>query len=208
MKLIALTEFCTGKIYHVEPRQIDEFYENSRLRLISKRFAFHEEISRIESDQSLILRIKNSKTPLDPFHILGTLLLKLFDARGELFHAAMHTNIVVDTGKAAVIDRLQAASPAVHDYMAIGTGNTAAAAGDTALQTETGTRVQGALTQPTATTDRLISTFAAGNGTAAITETGRLNASSSGNLFCRSVFAAVNKGASDSLQITYDITVS
>lgn len=198
MKLIALTEFCSGKIYHVEPRQIDEFYEESRKKLTS----------RFPDRSNLIARLASSRHPLDGFGLFGTLLLKVFDLNGELYRAAMHTNLVVDTGKAAVIDRLQAASPAVHDYMAIGTGTTAAAAGDTALQTETGTRVQGALTQPTATTDRLISTFAAGNGTAAITEAGRLNASSSGNLFCRSVFSAVNKGASDSLQITYDITVS
>lgn len=192
-KLISLTEFYTRKIYRVSPREVDEFYENSR-RLYMRRV------------KSPFLKLTEGLR--SEFRIIGTLLLKVYDMNGELSHAAMHTNLVVDTGKAAVIDRLQAASPAVHDYMAIGTGTNAAAAGDTTLQTETGTRVQGTLSQPTATTDRLVSTFAAGNGTAAITETGRLNASSSGNLFCRSVFSAVNKGASDSLQVTYDITVS
>lgn len=194
MKLISLTEFYTKKIYRVDPRQVDEFYEESRHRLarLNKTNAFFKLADGLRSE----------------FRIIGTLLLKVYDLHGVLSHAAMHTNLVVNTGKDAVIDRLQAASVAVHDYMAIGTGTNAAAAGDTALQTETGTRVQGTLSQPTSTTDRLVSTFAAGNGTAAITETGRLNASSSGNLFCRSVFSAVNKGASDSLSVTYDITVS
>jgi hypothetical protein len=43
-------------------------------------------------------------------------------------------NLVVNAGKDAVIDRLQAAAVAVHDYVAIGTGTNAAAAGDTAFK--------------------------------------------------------------------------
>ena len=126
---------------------------------------------------------------------------------GEAVDAFAAHNIVTNAGRAHIIDRLQAASAAVCDYMAIGTSTTAADAADTTLGTETGTRVQGTLSQPTAYTDRLVSTFAAGNGTATIGEVGRLNASTSGTLMGRLVLSPTKvKGADDSLQVTYDFT--
>jgi hypothetical protein len=137
----------------------------------------------------------------------GTVLVEQWRA-GELVEVRVGDNLVVTTGLNAVIDRLQGTSVGVHDFQAIGTGTTAAVVGNTALETEIGTRVQGTLSQPAATTDRLVSTFAAGNGTGAITETGRLTAASGGNLFARQVFSVINKAAGDSLQVTHDITVS
>jgi len=50
--------------------------------------------------------------------------------------------------------------------------------------------------------------FGAGEGTGSITEAGIFNASSSGTLLCRTVFSVVNKGASDSMTITWTVTVS
>jgi hypothetical protein len=53
-----------------------------------------------------------------------------------------------------------------------------------------------------------VATFAAGTGTAAITEAAILIASSGGTMLCRTVFAVVNKGASDSMTITWVVTAS
>jgi hypothetical protein len=189
----ALTSLRTGKLHRLSDSEVQEFYDSEILGR-SKKFA--------EKARAQVGRL------LSPFLIVGTVLLQLRNQFGELVNVSAGGNLVVDTGKAAVIDRLQGTSVGVHDWQAIGTGATAAAAGDTTLQTETGTRQQGTLSQPTATTDRLVSTFAAGNGTGSITETGRLTAVSSGNLFARQVFTAIAKGASDSLQVTHDITVS
>jgi hypothetical protein len=50
--------------------------------------------------------------------------------------------------------------------------------------------------------------FPAGTGTGAVVEAGVLNNSSGGSLLCRTVFAVVNKGADDSMSITWAITVS
>jgi hypothetical protein len=91
--------------------------------------------------------------------------------------------------------------------MAIGTGSTAAAASNTALGS------QAARTTLTSTTVSgadvtYVDTFAAGTGTGAITEAGLFNASSSGTMLCRTVFSVVNKGASDSMTITWTVTVS
>ncbi len=53
-----------------------------------------------------------------------------------------------------------------------------------------------------------MSHMAVGTGTGALTEAAVLNASSSGTMLCRTVFSAVNKGADDSVTITWTITIS
>ena len=126
-------------------------------------------------------------------------------ANGRIKARRKVRNIITTVGKQLVIDRMQGATPAVPDWVAIGTGATAAALGDTTLGTEVA-RLQGTLTQPDAHTDRCDRTFAAGVGTGNITEAGRLNAASTGVLVGRQVFTAVNKTASDTLQILYDFT--
>jgi hypothetical protein len=91
--------------------------------------------------------------------------------------------------------------------MAIGSSSTAAASADSALGTELG-RV--ALTSTTVTNSSVqyIGDFPAGTGTGAVVEAGVLNASSGGTLLCRTVFAVVNKGAADTLKITWTVTVA
>jgi hypothetical protein len=91
--------------------------------------------------------------------------------------------------------------------MAIGTGATAAAAGDTTLQTELD---RNALTSRVAATNviTMVGDWAAGDGTGAITEAGILSASSNGTLFSRAVFSVINKAAGDTLQITWTYTLT
>ena len=47
-----------------------------------------------------------------------------------------------------------------------------------------------------------------GPGTGAITEAGLFDAASGGDMLARTVFSVVNKGASDSITITWTITIS
>lgn len=116
-------------------------------------------------------------------------------------------NVVVTDGKGYVASRMKDATATAMSHMAIGTGSTAAAASDSALGNEAG-RVS--LTSTTVTNNEVayVATFGAGTGTGAITEAGILNASSSGTLLCRTVFSVVNKGAADSMTITWTVTVS
>ena len=137
--------------------------------------------------------------------IKGTITLDLFGPDGKLKDSRRVENIITNTGRAHIIDRLQAAAVAVADYIAIGTGSTAAAAANTTLETEVA-RAQGTLSQSDAYTDRCVYTFAAGTGTGTIAECGRLNASSAGTLMGRQVFTGIAKGSSDSLAVTYDFT--
>lgn len=116
-------------------------------------------------------------------------------------------NLVVTTGKNFVASRIKDTTDAAMSHMAIGSGTTAAAAGDTALGTELDRQ---ALTSTTVTNNTItyVATFGAGDGTGAVTEAGLFNAASGGSLLCRTVFNVVNKGASDSMTITWVVTVS
>ena len=115
-------------------------------------------------------------------------------------------NLVVTAGKNWVADRMNNANT-VMTHMAVGTGTNAAAAGDTTLQTEND---RNALTSTTVTNNAVayVATWAAGDATAALTEAGIFDAASSGDMLARTVFSVVNKGAADSMTITWTITVS
>jgi hypothetical protein len=127
---------------------------------------------------------------------------------GKVKHDETLHNLITTAGRNAIVSRL-ASSPgsAVPTHMAIGTGATAAAAGDTTLQTELD---RNALTSNTASTNVLtmVGDWAAGDGTGAITEAGVLSASSGGTLFARAVFSVINKAAGDTLQITWTFTLT
>ena len=119
-------------------------------------------------------------------------------------------NLVVTAGKEHVVSRLNDASDSVMTHMAVGTGSTAAAAGDTTLGTESA-RV--ALTSSTVSgaTITYVATFPAGTPSTltALNEAGIFNASSGGTMFCRTVFAGVvNKDTADAMAITWAITAS
>jgi hypothetical protein len=115
-------------------------------------------------------------------------------------------NLVVTAGKEWVAQRMNNANT-VMTYMSIGTGTTVAAAGNTTLVTELD---RNALSSTTVTNNNVayVATWAAGDGTGAITEAGIFNAASSGVMLARTVFSVVNKGADDSMTITWTVTVS
>jgi hypothetical protein len=116
-------------------------------------------------------------------------------------------NLITTVGLNYIADRMEGTGETVMSHMAVGTDNTAAALGDTTLNTENG-RV--ALSSTVVTADEIVytATFPAGTATGALVEAGILNASSGGSLLARTVFSAINKGASDSVTITWTITIS
>ena len=121
-------------------------------------------------------------------------------------------NLVVTAGKSWIADRMQQdTGSAVMGWMTIGTGTTAAAVGNTTLETQA---FHQALTisggAVTANVITFAATIGAGDGTAAITEAGIFNnvTVDTGDMLARTVFAVVNKGALDTMTITWDITIS
>ena len=142
----------------------------------------------------------------DTIKVTGELKLTLTKPDGNT-HETVVPNIVVTDGKEYIASRMKDASATAMSHMAIGTGSTAAAAGDAALGTESG-RVSLTSTTVTSNAVAYVATFGAGTGTGAITEAGIFNASSSGTLLCRTVFSVINKGAADTLGITWTVTVN
>jgi len=138
----------------------------------------------------------------------GELRLTLTDEHGEVKQDIVVKNLVTTVGKGVIADRMKAAPAiAAMTHMAVGTNNTAAAAGDTTLGTElarvalTSTGVAGAVIT-------YIGTFGPGVGTGALVEAGILNAGSGGSLLARTVFSVINKAAGDSLTITWTVTIN
>ncbi len=115
-------------------------------------------------------------------------------------------NLVVTAGKEWVADRMNDANT-VMTHMALGTGTTPAAAGDTTLDSELD---RNTLSSTTVSTNTIAygCTWPAGDGTGAITEAGLFDAVTTGDMLARTVFSVVNKGSSDSITITWTITIS
>lgn len=131
-------------------------------------------------------------------------------------------NLVVNTAFPEVAGLINGAtSPASFEFIGIGTGTTAVAAGDTALETEinndgnpsftnrggagSASRVTTTVTNDTA---QVVKTFVIGAFTPAVTESGLLNSDTAGTLFARQVFSAVNLVENDNFQVTWQIAVS
>jgi|TARA_B110000263_G_C15275526_1_gene495682 hypothetical protein len=119
-------------------------------------------------------------------------------------------NLVVTAGKSWIASRMNAATASVMTHMGVGTNSTAAVVGDTALGTQLSTR-SGLTTSGGTVAGAVITyacTYAAGSHTGAITEAGVFNASSSGTMLCRTVFAVINKGAADTMTVSWAVTIS
>ena len=139
--------------------------------------------------------------------VTGGLKVEVKDKDGNVKDSRELKNLVVTAGLGYIASRMKEATATAMSHMAIGTDNTAAAAGNTALGNEAARQ---ALTSTTVSSNTVeyVASFAAGTGTGAITEAGVLNGASGGTLLCRTVFSVVNKGASDSMTITWTITIS
>lgn len=145
-----------------------------------------------------------------PLEIRGHLLIELRDEGGNLKDVREVDNLVVTAGKNHIADQLKS-SPvqAAMGWMAVGTGSTAPAAGDTLLGTEID---RNALTSRTASANVVtyVGDWAAGDATnAAIAEAGIFNivTANTVTMLARATFTAINKGASDTLKITWTVTI-
>lgn len=141
--------------------------------------------------------------------ITGKVRIELFDENGNKKEERYNPNLVVTAGKNYLATWLTAATQSDYfmRYIALGTGTNPAAIGDTVLQIESATRVAGVLTSSLNVWQNVAS-FGPGVNTGAITEAGLFSASTSGTLFARQVFSVINKAAGDTLQITWQITLS
>lgn len=147
-------------------------------------------------------------------------ILNLYVVRGgkTIAHYGPYHNVVTTVGKGFIVDAWQNIVELENmKFHGVGTGTNAAAAGDTALQTELttqynpdSTRATGSLTEgASANIFRTVGTNTV-DASVAITEWGLFTqaATGGGTMFSRVVFSAINLSSGDSLQTTYDLTVN
>jgi hypothetical protein len=142
----------------------------------------------------------------------GRVKVQLFGPDGRLKQYAQTPNLVVNTGLYHMADQLADKAEAAMSHMAVGTGTTAPAAGDTALGNQTEDRhaldskTQGGGGNANKVTYQ--ASWAAGHATGAITEAGIFNSDSAGQMLCRATFPVINKGESDAMVLTWELTIS
>lgn len=143
----------------------------------------------------------------DGLKLRGDVALVLRDKDGNVKDERNIKNLIVDSGLNFICDRMKNDETAM-THMALGSGTTAAAAGDTSLESQLGSRE--ALDSDTVSSNTITYTasFEAGDATGAVTEAGIFNAASGGTMLCRTVFAVVNKSADDSLSVTWQISLT
>ena len=120
-------------------------------------------------------------------------------------------NLITTAGKEWIADRMQQGTASVMGWMTIGTSSTAAAIGDTGCTTQIfhqALTVSGGVVAGAVIT--FASTIAAGSGTGAIVEASVNNnvTVDTGDCLAHTVFTVVNKGALDTMSISWAVTIS
>ena len=145
----------------------------------------------------------------DDLKISGELVIIVTDKSGHITQSMKVPNLVVTTGKQYIASRMAGTATAVMSHMAIGSGTASANANNTALGNELGRAGSPLFSfQASGNIITATATFVEGVGTGAISEAGIFNAASGGTMLCRTVFPVVNKQASDTIAITWTITIS
>lgn len=142
----------------------------------------------------------------------GKVNFKLFDKDGNLKEDRTIKNLVVTSGLEHIAARLaNSGIPAQMSHMAIGTGTDAPVLADPGLgYEEARVALSVAGGTPSGTSITYAATFGATVGEGAITEAGIFNndGTPAGDMLCRTVFLPINKGADDSLAVTWEVTIS
>lgn len=138
----------------------------------------------------------------------GDVAIVLKDKDGNVKDSREIHNLVVSSGLEFICSRMAGTSAGVMSHMALGSGTTAAAAGQTDLVSILGSREALDSTSASSNTITYVSSFEAGEATGAVTEAGIFNAASSGTMLCRTVFAVVNKSADDTMSVTWTLTLT
>lgn len=153
--------------------------------------------------------MKKQREPKKPVTLVGKWRAELFDSHGVKKDEKNGFNVITSAGVEALAsllnDAAATATTNTFQYLAIGTDATSESNSDTALGVES-SRITGTVSYVTGGIYQVFGTFAAGSGTGAIVEYGLFNSNSAGTMLSRDTESVINKGASDSLKVTCQIT--
>ncbi len=140
--------------------------------------------------------------------IRGLCHVELFDKDGVLKEERIIHNVVTELGDAHVADQMSDSGDAALGYMAVGSGAEQNST-DVGLTTVIDCNALTSTTQGTSGNDNdviFVGTWAAGDGTGAIVEAGIFLGNNNTSMNYYAFFAVINKGASDTLVITWTVT--
>ena len=140
--------------------------------------------------------------------IKGKAHIQLFGPDGKLKEERIILNTVTELMDAQVADAMSDQGDGTVDFMAVGTG-TGQTSASTGLATSLDRNALDSTTQGAGAADNdvvYVCTWAAGDGTGAITEAGVMRDDDNNFLMLYADFSVVNKGAADSLVITWTAT--
>ena len=145
------------------------------------------------------------------FSLKGHWIMRLYGHDGLLKQVKEGNNVVCTNGKEFLASFLYSAAAAASTftckYIAIGTDSTAEAASNTALGTEV-SRHTGTVSYVSNQIYQITATFATGSGTGAIVEYGLFSSNTNGTMLARDTESVINKGSSDTLVVTAQLTIS
>lgn len=150
----------------------------------------------------------------------GNVDIVLYDELGAIKDERHIDNLIVDAGVEGVASRIAPHDGSInpssaYNYIGLGTGGTAVDAADVELAAELPTgvnyeRLQDTTAQYSSSTKKLILsvTFAPGDATGTLRESGIFNAATGGDMFARQTFDEITKASGDTLTATWTITLT
>lgn len=117
-------------------------------------------------------------------------------------------NLVVDAGMNYIIGLMNATNSGSFTHCAAGSNSTAVTAGDTALNTQIGSRVAVTYRYSTSLNAKFDTFFSTTDANGTWLETGLFTASSGGSMLCRRVISSFVKSSSNTAVIAWTITFS
>lgn len=142
----------------------------------------------------------------EKFKVSGIVKIDLIDQFGNLKKTEV-SNLVVTAGASFIASRMVAATATLMSHLAVGTSNTAKAAGQTTLVAEIA-RVTLTGASNSTNTVTYTASLAAGVGTGNLQEAGIFNASSAGTMLARTTFPLLTKESTDTVNITWVISIT
>lgn len=141
-------------------------------------------------------------------HATGDVSLVLRGSDGSVKDSRHFHNLVVTTGCELIASRLSDQTIDAPSHMAVGTGTVAPVKEDLALGAEI--HRNAFFSTPTRTGAQVTykAVFDPGEGTGAVTEVGIFNSATGGTMLNRATFAVVNKAPTDTLEITWVVTIN
>lgn len=144
----------------------------------------------------------------DAFKLHGAITAQLFKADGTV-HTVHKDNMIVDVGFDFIANAIghPSSRPNIMQGIAVGTSSTAVGATQTALVSQLAYKAATYEHASSTKVFKFTTTFVPGEATGAITEAGVFNANG-GIMLDRVVFSVINKGADDTLKVTFTFTMS